>query len=302
MIRKLHFKVLFTMLMLFISYVGWANIWMDENFDGTAIFVQGNGGGDTVSPPNATLDIYSYNTVANSISNVLTQTGEKVTSKFLDGTACYRIQAGQTLAVGTAYQDPRNGNFQIFQFGINVDPIPSAGDVAIFRYNWDTDDTTGPSPDYSFYVKLVSTGSAVNIIAGEDVKNSPADEAQIGTLNSASEWKFITLVMQNSTDPATYPSENLPPGHTLNNVAESVRFYCSSTSIGHTVAMTGNGPNKKGLGWAFTVSNGTVYVDTIYWEGGMDNTTFIDDTDEAKINIRPFNYAGTTSVSNWSLY
>jgi len=276
--------------------ISFANIWMDENFDGTSIFVQGDGGGTSVNPPDATLDVYSYNTLANQLSSVLTHTGAKVTSKYFDGSACYQIEPGETLAVGTPYQDAGDGNFVIFQFGVNVDPIPSAGDVGIFRFNWDTDSTAGPSPDYSFYVKLVSTGSAVDIVAGEDVANSPASEATIGTLSSTSDWKFITMVMQNGNGSQTYTHANLPGGSLTQD--EGVAFYCSSTTQGHFVAMSGNGLNKTGLGWSFTVSSGTVYIDTVYWEGGMDG-----DNENEAINIRPFDYDGSTaSVTNWALY
>jgi hypothetical protein len=293
--RTLIVFSLVSAIMFCFSSVGLANIWMDENFDGTSILVQGDGGGTSVSPANATLDIYSYNTLASQISSVLTQTGAKVTSKYLDGTACYQIETGETLAVGTPYQDPRNGNFVLFQFGVNVDPIPSAGDVGILRFNWDTDDTAGASPDYSFYVKLVSTGSVVTIIAGEDVHNSPASEATIGTLSSTSDWKFITMSMQNSGGSQSYTHANLPGGSLSQN--EGVDFYCSSTSSGHTVAMSANGVNKTGLGWAVTVSSGTVYIDSVYWEGGMDG-----DNANGAINIRAFDYAGSTSVIDWSLY
>ncbi len=295
--------MLVAVIFCFTATNGVANIWIDENFDGTSIWVQGDGAGDTVSPSNATLDIYSWDALNDQLSTVLTETGAKVTTKFFDGTACYEIASGETIAVGTPYESPANGAFVILQFGVNVDPIPSSGDVGIFRFDWDTDSTTGASPDYSFYVKLVSTGSAVDIIAGEDVANSPASEATIGTLSTTSDWKFITMVMQNNNTAETYPATNLPADHTLENVAEGVSFYCSSKTAGHTVAMTGNGDNKTGVGWDITVSSGTVYIDTLYWEGGMDNTDSIDDTDEAMINIRPFDYTGSGSaVRDWLMY
>lgn len=294
-IRTLILSAMMLVILFCFTSIGLANIWMDENFDGTSIFVQGDGGGTSVNPPDATLDVYSYNTLVNQLSSVLTQTGAKVTSKFFDGSACYQIEPGETLAVGTPYQDASDGNFVIFQFAVNVDPIPAAGDVGIFRFNWDTDDTSGPSPDYSFYVKLVSNGSTVDIVAGEDVANSPASEATIGTLTSTDEWKFVTMVMQNGTGSQTYTHANLPGGSLTQD--EGVAFYCSSTTQGHFVAMSGNGTSKTGLGWSITVSSGTLYIDTVYWEGGMDG-----DNTNGAINIRPFDYSGTTAVTNWELY
>ena len=283
--------------MFCISTVGLANIWMDENFDGTSIFVQGDGGGTAVSPSNATLDVYSNTQpVANQLNSVLTQTGAKVTSKFFDGTACYQIETAETVAIATPYQDQTNGPFIILQFAVNVDPIPSAGDVGEFRFDWDTDTGNPPSPAYSFYVKLVSNGSTVDIKAGQDV-GTPS-EASIGTLNSTSDWKFVTMVMQNNTGSETYNQTNLPGGSLTQN--EGVAFYCSSTTQGHFVAMTGNSGSKSGLGWDITVSSGTVYIDTLYWEGAMDQESAPAGT--GAINIRPFDYSGASAVSNWALY
>ena len=277
---------------------GFANVWIDENFDGTSIFVQGDGKGATVSPPDATLDIYDGDgSIASPVGNVLTQTGAKVTSKFLDGTGCYQIESGETITVVDPYDNPGNGNFVILQFGVNVDPIPSAGTVGEMRYNWDTDTGVGASPDHSFYVKFVSDGSKVDIIAGEDLFNATPSEATIGTLNSGSEWDFVTMVMQNGTGSQTYTHALLPGGALTLNAG--VTFFCSSTTAGHFVAFgSDNGAAKKGTSWNISATGGTLYVDTLYWEGGMDV-----DSGAVSINIRPFNYSGSpSSVQEWSLF
>ncbi len=276
-----------------------ANIWMDENWE-DGPFTQGNGN-LTTPIASSELDVYANTQpVANTVTaSPLTNTGATVTTKAFDGAACYQLDPGNTLSVGQNVQDPRNGNFVIHQFAVNVDPIPAAGTVATYRYNWDTDDTAGASPDHSFFVRLDSTGTAVDVIAGEDVANSPATEATIGQLTSASDWVYITLVMQNGGTAASYSHANLPDGG-FTNLAPGVYIYASSTTPGITIPFaTANGTVKTFMGWSFTVASGVLYVDDMYWEGGMDSES--DGTALARRAIRPFN-KGTSSVSDWPLF
>ncbi len=283
-----------------------ANVWIDENFDGTGptsppIWVQGNGGGATVVPADATLDVYVNGGALGGITitgSPLVQTGAKVISKFFDGTASYQMTTAQLVSVGRNVCNPKNGAFELLQVAVNFDPIPGAGAAGIIRFNWDTDDTAGVplTPDYSFYVKFISTGSQVDIIAGEDLKNfSSPPEASIGTLTSNTQWKFITFVMVNNTPPAaTYTHAHLPGGAITQN--EGMAFYCSSTTPGHFISMAGNTGNKHFEGISIT-SAATMFIDTLYLEGGLDS-----DNTAPSINIRDFDYAGTSSVNDWALY
>lgn len=277
--------------------IGMANIWMDESFDESSIFIQGDGKGTTVSPANATVDVFSYNALATQLGSSITQTGSKSTAKHFDGTASYELQTSETLTIGPAFQDPRNGNFVIYQFAVNVDPIPANGELAgICRFKWDTDDTTGASPDHIFYVKLVSTGTAVNIYAGENLKNT-TPEALIGTLSSTSDWKYITMVMQNDTVSRSYAHAKLPSGGITQDAG--VAFYCSSTTRGQFVTFgAANTGTKKALGWEITAGqNATIYIDSIYWEGGMDG-----DSANGAINIHAFDTGLTSAVADWNLF
>ena len=292
-------------LFCFSATIGLANVWIDENFDGTGpsippIWVQGNGAGAAVAPADATLDIYVQGGALGGktiTGSPLVENGSKVTTRYFDGTASYRMTSSQGISVSSNISNPANGAYVILQFAVNVAPIPAAGNVAIFRYEWDTNSTAPPSPDYSFYVKLVSNGTKVDIIAGEDLKNITPLEANIGSLNATADWKFITMVMQNNAPPATYTQVNLPSG-SLSQL-EGVAFYCSSETQGHFVPMIDT-TNKTFKGWLFNVSSGNVYLDTLYWESGMDNTAYIDAT---QINIRKFNYSGSpSSVNDWELY
>src|SRR5690606_26369647 len=133
--------------------------------------------------------------------------------KSFNGTNSYEIEVGETLAVGEPYQDQANGNYQLFQFAVSVDPIPAAGTVGEFRWNFDMDSTTAPAVDYSFYVRLESTGTSVNLIGGEDVANVSPLESTIGSLASASEFQFVTLMIQKNN--ASEATQNTPPGGSM---------------------------------------------------------------------------------------
>ena len=99
-------------------------------------------------------------------------------------------------------------------------------------------------------------------------------------------------------DQETYTLSTLPGGSlTLDN---GVAFYCSDEAQKHFVACA-DSANKAGQGWAITVSSGTVYVDTLYWEGAMNSEDA--PAGVGAINIRPFDYNGSaTAVKNWTLY
>lgn len=265
-----------------------ASVWMDENFDGTAQFVQGDGG--PTADPTHTLDPISTNPLTSTISAVLTQTGSVVSTKAFSGSNSYRLNTGQTLAVGEPYSDQQHGSFHVFQFAVNVDPIPAAGTVGTFRWNLDTDNDNAPTVDNSFYVRLVSTGSAVNVIAGEDVAGSTS--TQIGTLASSGAWGFVTVVIQKDpTSPAAYG--NLPAG----TYAQGAHFFFNSTTAATVIPIGGTPsvPQFRGRNWAFTVDSGSVYLDDVTWEGGMDG-------DAGNSRLQPFNTAPVSSVNDWNMF
>jgi hypothetical protein len=298
--KVLNLLLLVTLILGFCTSLGMANIWMDESFDESSIFIEGNGGGTAVTPANATLDVYSYNTIAKLFNADLTDTATKVTSKKFDGVACLELDTSNSIVVGPSYQDATNGNFVIFQFAVNVDPIPAAGQVGIFKFLWDTDSTAGASPDHRFYVKLMSTGSKVDIYAGEDLNHSPAVESKIGTLNTITDWKFITMTMQNGTGSQVYTQAHLPGGALTQD--EGVGFYCSSTTRASFIAFgSANGVNKKGMGWEIDASQ-RMFVDAIYFEGGMDNTAYIPPAGLNAVNIKAFDYSGSSGIDDWAIY
>lgn len=292
--RKFSFCAIAVALALGLASVASANIWMDEDFEGTPVLVQGAGGTAGPSPANATLDTYSHDALGATVTaSPLTQTGAKVTNKFFRGVASYKLLPAQVLSVGPAYSGTTNGNFQIFQFAANVDPIPAAGTVAEFRWNHDATTTE----TYSYFVRLVSTGTAVNIIAGEDLKNSPAVQQQIGTLSSVNDWKFISLVMQKAPAATTYTGN--PVIAPLGALVQGMHFFCSSNTEAYMVPFSGNGTTYNSRIWTYAVTSGALYLDYAYWEGGMDG----DGAATAASKVKPLNSAAApASVDAWTLY
>lgn len=286
-------------LALALSGVAQANVWMDENFDGASVFVQGNG--DLGGVAGATLDTFDNDappiTAGMEVSAHLTTTGTVDATKFYSGTKSYKLTAGQTLACATGYKNPTNGNYQYFQFAVNVDPIPAAaGTVGTFRWNFDSDTGVAPDVDYSYYIKLVADGSGnVNIVAGEDVHNTPTPvETTIGQLTSASSWTYLTLQMQK--DPSV-GGMNDPRMGTTYKIVKGMHFYSptASTSIGFGEGGGYLGSAFNSKDWAFTVETGnTIYIDDVYWDGGMDDSGVYTNS-----GLTQFNPA---TVADWTLF
>lgn len=267
-----------------------ANVWLDEDFEGATVFTQLDG----ASPGEKGWDPDSANALANPVSSTTgyAVTGSVSTDKAFAGDASYQLQTGETIVVGPDYQDPANGNFIIFQFAVNVDPIPAAGTVATFRWDHDMDDSD-PAPDHSFYVRLESDGTTVDIVAGEDLANDPAEESSIGSLAETTDWAYITVLVQKDGAPT---SDSRFPF--LGNVEQGVYFFNSSETAAAGIDFAFDGAaTYVGRGWSFTVDSGSIYLDEMYWDGGKDDTP-------AESNFRPFDSeaeSSETSVTDWQL-
>lgn len=285
----LWIRILGAMLLLALGSGAQANIWLDENFEGENIFEQRDG---TVAGETG-WDTYSANPLFFQVTDTFgyVEMGSLSTDKAFQGDKSYRLGVDQGLGVGIEYQDPQNGNFQLFQFAINVDPIPAAGTVATFRWGQDMNSLDDPA-DHSFYVRLDSDGSKVTIYGGEDEKHDPIVEGVLGTLDSADDWAFISILSQK--DVADTPDSRFP---FLGNVSQGVHFFNSSEtpalSIDYIVDFEGAYAGRE---WNFTVESGAIYLDELYWDGGLDD-------DAATSNFRPFDLGATTpaSVTDWMI-
>jgi hypothetical protein len=242
-----------------------ANIWIDENFDDNAAFDSGD------------LDTYHFEALTSSV--VVTHNGALSSAQIFNGTRSYLLSAGDSVSVTPPYSKQGNGAYQYHQFAILAESIPGAGTMAEFRTNWAYD--VADATKYSYFVRLVSTGSAINIIAGEDQQGSFSQ--QIGTLDTST-WKFITVQMQKNIG-----TENDPV--TGQSLSQGMRFYCSSTTPGLAITYPGTAPFDHAKDWKIEVISGGLYIDDVYWEGGL--------TNEAERKLRPLD---KTDVADWNMY
>ena len=265
-----------------------ANIWIDEKFDDGTPWTQGTGA-DTGATG---VDVFSNDALTLNLSSVLTQTGSVLGTKHFDGNSCYQMQPGQTIAVGEPYMNQQNGNFCYLQYAVNVDPIPAAGDVGSVVWNVQRNVDTNVLV-WSFTVKLVSTGSAVNIMAGE----TTGTLAQIGTLSSVNDWKFVTMRLQYGDGSSNDPRPVIPVSE--QSKTPGMYFYCSGTTPALTVPITGTvGTNpKKVRTVAFTCASGAFNIDTLYYDGGLEDSSVIGHS-----RLRAFDYLGSAGVNDWTLY
>ena len=270
---KILCKVLCVLVFMFLLNVSFSNIWLDENFDDGAAFNSGD------------LDTFSYNTLNNPLN--LSHDGTLTSSKALNGTYSYQIAAGQSVSVVEPYQDQTNGPYVYLQLGVNLGAIPAAtGSMGELRWNWDYDGNG--TADYSYYVDFQSTGTAVDIVAGEDMAGSTS--GTIGSLTSTSEWEYITLQMQkNHTD------EEDPL--TSQNLSQGMRFYCSSTTPALEITYTSLDSFNKAKDWSISVTSESLYIDDMYWEGGM--TLY---TDQNERNLRAFDQGLPAFSGYWKFY
>jgi hypothetical protein len=277
-----------------------ANIWMDEKFE-DGPFTQGNG--DTVTPiASSELDTYSATVpiTASVTGSPIAHTGALDTSKAFEGGACYKLTAGQELSCGPGYMNPTNGDIQVLQMALNVDPIPAAGTVGELRWNWDWD-TGNPSPtgDHNWYVRLVSTGSVVNLVAG--VEGQTTSSATVGTLTSNGKWAFVSLVGNKNSIGVTYTNTVFGP---LGTIPSGISVFNSSYTPGFTQVMVlPAGPTTfNSLDWSLKATGGTIYVDNVYWEGGMDwpgGFSFPDQRPLSKAHPLNSNKIESNSAHDW---
>lgn len=280
--------ILATILVAGLTSIASANVWVYEDFDNTiaAPFSQGDA---TTAPPVGTIDYFDDDdVVAIPTLPLLTHTGAIVTTKsFNSSAASYELDPGETFACADGYDGSGHGSTIYFQYAINVDPIPAgAGPIARFEYN-----TTLASIAYRVFVNLDADGTGkVNITGGQDLATTWTATLPIATLNSSSEWAFLTVQISNDAGAANDPRSPITP------LSPGIRFYSSSLTPAATVAIPG-GTAKDGGPWSLTVNASTtakVYIDKFYWEGGMEDSSVIGESE-----LEPFNYP--SAVVDWPL-
>lgn len=238
-----------TLLLLLASGLGHANVWIDESFEDSPAFND--------------LDTVQNDACDPGTATSLTHNGSLTTADAFRGSQSYELAAGESIVTDASPCKPSAGPFHYLQFAVKVASIPAAGTMAILHYNWDTD-VLFPNPEeFSFFVAFVSTGSSVDIVAGEDLAG--ATSAIIDTLPDTNTWKYITLQFQKNSDPSA--ADDVELGQT--DVPQGTYFYSSSSTPQMYIPWNTLGFNPAHLGWSFTVNSGTLLLDHFYWEGAM---------------------------------
>ncbi len=261
-----------------------ANVYIDEDFEATPILADG-----------VTVDTYDASLDGSPTATLITETGSRVTSTAFAGSASYELSPGESITVADGYPGQGGGNLVYFQFGLSVDSIPAAGNVARFEYNTELDSTP-----HRFFVELTSTGSQIDVTGGEDLAGSSS--GAVTTITAADTWTFITVQIFVHNVAA---NDNRPQVNQA-SISPGVYFYADSTTPSSSAAITG-AATKDGNGWSFTVDGGTtatVYLDELYWSGGMDaDYDFTSPTNTDRGDLQAFDTApSAASVENWQMF
>lgn len=244
-----------------------AHILIDEDFEDGVAF-------DSLCP-NFGGDVFVFNDNKTSASPclVITHTGELVAGSGIGGSNGYVMEAGEGLRANTAttvtlsWNGQTTGPHQYLQLLLNVSGITAAAgtECARLEFFW-IDLEPG-----DYVVRFVSDGAGgVNVLAGLD--SNVAGQVNIGNIaGGLEEWKMVTVHVQKNA--GSDSSDPLHPGAW----ASGAHFYLASETPQHSVAATpfvSAAPprNPAAIEMDFQVSNGTFYLDTIYWEGGMTAT------------------------------
>lgn len=261
--------LIFSLTLLLLAGFAQANVWIDESFEDSPAFND--------------VDTYSYDPPAPAA--VINHSGALSTAKAFGGSSqSYLLTAGQSISLGTAAK-LSNGPFHYHQFAVNVAAIPAAGTMATLQVDWVFDVTP-----VSFRLDFVSTGSAVNLVAGESLHL--ATSTVIDTISDTNTWKFITLQVQKNM------TGEDDPDLSQTGVAQGGYFYSSSATPQASFPLGLSFLYVAELtDWSLTVNSGSLHVDDFYWEGGMTDSSVI-----ANRNLRDPATGTPLGVDDWLQY
>lgn len=205
-----------TSLFLFAASPGVANIFVDENFEGTTPFTNRNYPiQDNTTPPSAStiaatqginIRAQDAGAAAAPIISVST-TGAISTAAAFTGTKSLQLTSGQIAAsANNAYHNFDLNWMPTMQFAIAVSPgtlsLPNGTQVGHFTQNWATSLATSMTlpADYSLQINLVR-----NATGGVDLVTSGTN---IGTLTANQRWAMVTVIANKDLYSATPPTQN----------------------------------------------------------------------------------------------
>jgi len=285
-----------------------AAIYLDEDFEGTSAFVdQDFPLKDYTTAPAAPLvqgiNLRAYSSDATYTSpKVLlgTNQGSVVSTRAHSGTKCYELSGGQGLAVAPGQFSFRNSNwFRFWQFAVSTDAASAAQgqgtEIGRFEIDYANASTTSLTPDVTITVLFQANGSG-----GVDIVCTNTG-VTLGTLSGASDdWRVVSVIAMNRVeygtgldltlawaayDPLTDTDKGPPYSEPL--VAGVYVFVDDGTNPVSLTRLTradhlgldwGNEDSQEAghkidtseIGWRFTTTaNGAIFLDDLYWDGGL---------------------------------
>lgn len=250
-----------------------AHVFIEENFDDSLAFNRAPV--PQVTDVNSDVDTFDDNKTTHTPSLVIASTGTLTTDHSLSGDTSFCMGAGEGFAAVRNLDYPSTGSwngqttgpFQYVQMAVSVAEITAAAgtEVARLTYTWE-DLEPG-----NWIVTFESDGAGgVDVIAALDGVSTSTTE--IGHIDGGyAEWQMVTVQVQKNAGAANDPMVG-------NGFTTGARFYCGSDTPGLFLPATSfvaAGPpvrNPKAMDMSFMVSHGKVFVDDVYWEGGMTAT------------------------------
>ena len=104
----------------------------------------------------------------------------------------------------------------------------------------------------------------MDVIAAVDYP-SGASSTVIDTIPDTSAWKWITLQMQKNAG-LVAEDASVPISGTF---SQGMHFYSSSATSGLEFLFNDALAIDTANDWVFDVTSGTLFIDNVYWEGGL---------------------------------
>jgi hypothetical protein len=304
-----------------------AAIYLDEDFEGAAAFIDNNwpvktypGSAPTpasVAVKGANLRSYDGSGTKPTFSN----TGTMTSARHFLGAKSLQLASGQSVALSPVpYLYPDIGELRFFQFAVSTDAASAAlapGTViGEYKSDWSTTDTTTIRATMTIQFRV----NAAHKIEAYCVNTSSV----VGTFNGgAGSWLLLSRIANiryvspptlwdsswQAYDPltATYkgPVTGTEPT-TFTQIQSGIRLYANSKSAFSQVlpdqiganwgnnndAVPANTLDTCELGWSITALNGgTLFVDDIYMDGGYHSNYANGWDQEQAARMKEFNQA-----------
>ena len=294
---RVAFFVLFVLSLCASAHAG-ALIYLDEDFEGSYIFVDRNfpvtdsTQTQPVAPLAQGINLRAWDAGYTTPKVQLgTAEGAVVSTRAYRGLKSYCLQSGQNLAVTPGHFPFRDADaFRFWQFALSTDAasVALASDTRIGRFDisYSTAGAADLTPDVMIRLELVATGTEK---ARLTCQNNGETLAHLS--GAANDWVLVSIIAQDSITTPTVqdtaskwvafdPLTDTTKGPFL-PVLTGVHIYVTDgngalrSSLLRGDALGASWGNTAGrqltaeIGWRFAAENGgTLYIDDLYWDAG----------------------------------